>query len=243
MRQLLPLALLGGLIGCSSQPGNPDGIWINQPVIDSAREGGSLRETLLAHGPNLEWRIDSQRGSATYSNGFELGEGRLIQQKADTWSVDFDGGLQESLSLDDDELTQAGSGSGPQQEFRKPGIAVAADAPPGSSFERALYDAYLGGTWKIREGQGQGGLVIFHPDGQVEGLPGTDRYALCLAGDCAAMAGDHDSIWLQQGQQGSPWLFERDGDELRIQEAVNRAQFDEVPEYHPGRQAWLLERD
>lgn len=243
MRHALTLALLGSLIGCSSQPGNPDGIWINQPVIDAAREGGSLREALLAHGPNLEWQIDSQRGTATYSNGFELGEGHLVSAEPDTWKVDFQGDLQEQLSLDDDELTQAASSSGPEQQFHKPKQSVAADAPPGSSFEWALYEAYLGGNWKIREGQGQGGLVQFHPDGQVEGLPGAERYALCLAGDCASMAGEHDSMWLQQGQQGSPWIFERDGDELRIRQAINRAQLDEVPEYQPGQQAWLLERD
>ena len=47
----------------------------------------------------------------------------------------------------------------------------------------------------------------------------------------------------QLGQQGAPWLFERDGDELRIFQAINRATVDEVPDLHPGRLAWLLERD
>ena len=72
---------------------------------------------------------------------------------------------------------------------------------------------------------------------------GAERYALCLAGDCAAMTGEHDSLWLQLGQQGAPWLFQRDGDELRIFQAINRATVDEVPDLHPGRLAWLLERD
>jgi hypothetical protein len=57
------------------------------------------------------------------------------------------------------------------------------------------------------------------------------------------MAGEHDSLWLQLGNQGATWLFERDGDHLRILQALNRAAPDEVPEYHPGRQAWLLQRD
>ena len=57
------------------------------------------------------------------------------------------------------------------------------------------------------------------------------------------MSGENDSLWLQLGQQGSPWLFQRDGEQLRILEAINRAQVDEVPDYHPGQQVWLLERD
>lgn len=244
MRHTLTALLASALlVGCAGKPGSPDGIWINQPLIDAAREGGPLREALLAHGPNLEWRIDSTRGIATYSNGFELGEGQLSAEQPGHWQVDYHGDYQEQLSLDGKQLVQAASANGPEQHFSKPATAMAADAPPGSSFEWALYQAYLGGKWTISQGLGQGGLVIFHPDGRVEGLPGSERYALCLAGDCASMAGDHDSIWLQLGQQGAPWLLERDGDELRIFEAVNQAQSTEMPEYRPGHQAWLLERD
>lgn len=244
MRHALSLVLACSLLGgCASQPGNPDGIWINQPLIDAAGEGGSLREALLAYGPNLEWKVDSTRSLATYSNGFELGEGQLLAQENGEWRVDYHGDYQEQLSLDDGQLVQAASSNWPEQRFSKPATPAATDAPPGSSFEWALYQAYLGGKWTIEEGLGQGGLVVFHPDGRVEGLPGSERYALCLAGDCASMAGDHDSLWLQLGQQGAPWMFERDGDALHIFEAINRAQSDEMPEYQPGRQAWLLERD
>lgn len=243
MRRLLAFALCCGLLSGCAGPGSPDGIWINQPLIEAAREGGPLREALLAYGPNLEWQIDSQRGLATYSNGFELGEGRLTAQQPDQWRVDYHGDVHEQLSLRGDELVQQANSNGPEQRFSKPQQPAAADAPPGSSFEAALYDAYLGGTWKIREGLGQGGLVLFHADGRIEGLPGAERYALCLAGDCASMSGEHDSLWLQLGQQGRSWIFQRDGEQLRILEALNRAQPDEVPELHPGRQAWLLERD
>lgn len=244
MRQLSCLLLVSSLLaGCAGQPASPDGIWINQPLIDAAREGGPLREALLAYGPNLEWQVDSQRGMATYSNGFELGEGQLVALEPGQWRVDYQDDYHERLSLDDQQLVQQANSNGPEQRFSQPQSAAAAGAPIGSSFEAALYQAYLGGTWKIREGLGKGGLVLFHADGRIEGLPGAERYALCLAGDCASMSGEHDSLWLQLGQQGSPWLFQRDGEQLRIIEALNRAQVDEVPEYHPGQQVWLLERD
>lgn len=244
MRPYLSLVLAAGLLaGCAGKPASPDGIWINQPVIDAAREGGSLREALLAYGPNLEWKVDSTRGLATYSNGFELGEGQLVALEPGHWRVDYHGDFHEQLSLDDDQLLQQASDNSPEQRFSRPQVPAVADAPLGSSFEWALYAAYLGGTWKIREGLGQGGLVLFHPDGSLEGLPGAERYALCLAGDCASMSGDYDSLWLQLGQQGSSWIFERDGDQLRIREALNQAQPDEMPDYRPGKQVWLLERD
>ncbi|WP_252273699.1 hypothetical protein [Pseudomonas subflava] len=243
MRRLLAIALAAGLSAGCAGPQSPDGTWINQPIIDAARDGIPLREALLAHGPNLEWRLDSQRGLATYSNGFELPEGRLEAGEPGRWRVDYQGDYQEQLEVQGEALIQQASAQGPEQRFARPEHVAEAGAPVGSSFEWALYQAYLGGEWTIREGVGEGGLVLFHPDGRLEGLPGTERYALCLAGDCASMAGEHDSLWLQLGNQGSPWLFEREGDRLRILEALNQSAPDEVPTYRPGRQAWLLERD
>ncbi|WP_394560213.1 hypothetical protein [Aquipseudomonas alcaligenes] len=243
MRHLLPLALSAGLLAGCAGPQSPDGTWINQPIIDAARTGIPLREALLAHGPNLEWRLDSQRGLAAYSNGFEAPEGRLSTSEDGQLQVDYQGDYQEHLLQQGDELVQQASAYGPEQHFSRPAQQAEAGAPLGSSFEWALYQAYLGGEWKIREGVGEGGLVLFHPDGRLEGLPGAERYALCLAGDCASMAGENDSLWLQLGNQGAPWLFERDGDQLRILEALNQSAPDEVPSYRPGRQAWLLERD
>ncbi|MDD0842392.1 hypothetical protein [Pseudomonas sp. Gutcm_11s] len=243
MRHLLPLALSAGLLAGCAGPQSPDGTWINQPIIDAARTGIPLREALLAHGPNLEWRLDSQRGQAAYSNGFEAPEGRLSTTADGLLQVDYQGDYQEQLQLQGDELVQQASAYGPEQHFSRPQQQAEAGAPLGSSFEWALYQAYLGGEWKILEGVGEGGLVLFHPDGRLEGLPGAERYALCLAGDCASMAGENDSLWLQLGNQGAPWLFERDGDQLRIVEALNQSTADEVPSYRPGRQAWLLERD
>ena len=92
MRRLLALTCCFSLLaGCAGQAASPDGIWINQPLIDAAREGGPLREALLAYGPNLEWQVDSQRGMATYSNGFELGEGKLVALEPGHWRVDCQG--------------------------------------------------------------------------------------------------------------------------------------------------------
>ena len=229
------------LSGCASTPQDPSGTWINQAAIDAASEDGNLREALLAYGPNLEWQIDSQRQLARFSNGFKRDEGTLKRDAKGLLRVHFYGDAEESLNLQDDELIQAQSATWPEQRFVRaatPGPL----APVGSSFEHALYSAYLGGTWVINEGLGEGGLVLFQADGSVEGLPGAERYALCLAGDCAAMNGEYDSIWLQLGEQGQSWLFEREGDQLRVFQAVNRAQVNEMPDYHKGQQRWLLEQ-
>lgn len=241
--RLIPLLLCSTMLaGCASKPNDdPNGIWINQAAIDAARESGRLREALLAYGPNLEWHIDTRQHEATYSNGFELAEGRIKPLDAQHWQVTFYGNYREQLSMQDGQLTQVASGYWPEQQFiRVP--TPQASATPGSHFEQALYRAYLGGDWLIEEGPGQGGLVRFNADGTLEGLPGAERYALCLAGDCAAMSGENDSIWLQLGDQGSPWLFVHEGNQLRLFEAQNRAQLDEMPEYQPGPQRWRLKR-
>lgn len=238
---LLLASLLNGCAGNSSS--DPSGVWINQAAIASAVQNGSLQEALLAHGPTLEWQLDAPRQRAQASNGFELSEGQLSQTTEGQWRVDFDGDYQETLGLEHDQLIQQASATGPEQRFERPTQAVTANAPPGSHFEQALYATYMGGTWTIRQGPGEGGLVLFHPDGRLEGLPGAERYALCLAGDCAAMSGEQDSLWLQLGEQGSPWIFVRVQDRLEIFEALNRAQIDEIPDYAPGARRWLLERD
>ncbi len=241
MRSLLAALFFSTLLsGCAGKLPDPSGTWINQAAITAASEGGNLREALLAYGPNLEWQIDSQRRLASYSNGYERDEGSLKRQADGHWRVYFYGDVQESLRLSGNELIQAQSATWPEQRFVRTPIAPGPLAPPGSSFEQALYSAYLGGSWLIKEGLGEGGLVIFQADGSVQGLPGAERYALCLAGDCAAMSGEFDSLWLQLGDQGQSWLFEREGDQLRVFEALNRSQIDEMPSYYKGQQHWLL---
>lgn len=230
------------LSGCASPPRDPSGTWINQAAIDAAVDRGNLREALLAYGPNLEWQIDSQRRLASFSNGFERGEGTFESDTNGQLRVHFYGDFQESLSLSGDELIQAQSDTWPEQRFVRAPAAPGPLAPAGSSFEQALYSAYLGGTWVIQEGLGEGGLVLFQADGSVQGLPGAERYALCLAGDCAAMSGEFDSLWLQLGEQGQNWLFEREGKQLRVFEALNRSQIDEMPNFYKGQQRWLLQQ-
>ncbi len=236
---LFAIALLGG---CASQPSDPTGIWINQAAIDAAVETGRLRESLLAYGPNLEWQIDIAKQQATFSNGFELEDGQLSAEPKQRWQVSFYGETHEFLRLRNNVLTQEAGPTWPEQRFTRPTAKVLPDAPVGSSFEHSLYQAYLGGTWKIVKGTGEGGLVLFHADGRIEGLPASERFALCLAGDCAAMSGEHDSLWLQSGPEGRPWIFTRNGAKLSIYEALNRAQPDEMPDLYPGEQYWLLER-
>jgi len=241
MRCLFVALLTGVLLsGCASNAHDPSGTWINQAAIEAAVEGNNLREALLAYGPNLEWQLDNQRQLARFSNGFERGEGSFERQTDGQLRVRFYGDFQETLSLSGDELIQAQSDTWPEQRFVRAPVAPGPLAPLGSSFEQALYSAYLGGTWLIKEGIGEGGLVLFQADGSLQGLPGAERYALCLAGDCAAMSGEFDSLWLQLADQGQSWLFEREGDQLRIFEALNRAQIDQMPDYYKGQQRWLL---
>jgi hypothetical protein len=244
MRHLLCLLVCAAVLsGCASKPQDPSGTWINQAAIDAAVKDDHLREALLAYGPNLEWNLNSAGQKAIFSNGFELADGTLSAQPDNQWQVSFYDDNHETLEQKDDQLIQLASPTWPEQRFVRPEHPAASDAPIGSSFERSLYDAYMGGTWKISSGLGEGGIVLFHPDGRLEGLPGADRYALCLAGDCAAMSGEYDTLWLQLGKEGNEWVFVRDGDQLQIFEAVNRAQPDEMPELHPGELRWTLERD
>ncbi|MDZ7889008.1 MAG: hypothetical protein U5M72_07085 [Pseudomonas sp.] len=244
MRSLLCLLTCLSLLGgCASQPKDPSGIWINQAAIDAAVDSQHLREALLAYGPNLEWDLNSARQQATFSNGFELADGQLSPQADGLWQVSFYGENHELLKPQGELLIQQASATWPEQRFARPKVKVDAAAPAGSSFEYSLYEAFLAGSWKIRSGPGEGGLVIFHADGKLDGLPGAERFALCLAGDCAAMSGEYDSLWLQLGQEGNEWIFVRDDDQLQIFEALNRAQPDEMPDLYPGPQRWLLERD
>ena len=245
MRKALALSLLAIFLGgCASNPADRDisGTWINQVAIDAAAKGGPLREALQANGPNLEWDINTKAGQARFTNGFENVEGKLLGEKSGAWKIDFYGGSSSQLSRDGKQLQQVANDSEPEQVFNRAQDTVPEGAPIGASFERALYSAYMGGSWKVVSGPGEGNTVQFQADGRVEGLPGTDRYALCLAGDCASMSGGHDNIWLQQGGQGNPWIFTRKGKQLEIFQVVNASQADEVPSLSPGTRQWLLEK-
>jgi hypothetical protein len=245
MRKALALSLLALFLGgCASDPADRDisGTWINQVAIDAAAKGGPLREALQAYGPNLEWDVNTKAGQARYTDGFENVEGRLLGEESGAWKVDFYGSSASELKRDGGRLQQAASDNEPEQLFDRAQIPVPEGAPIGASFERALYSAYLGGNWIIASGQGEGGTVQFQADGQVTGLPGVDRYALCLAGDCASMSNGNDSMWLQLNGQGNNWIFVRKGKELEILQAVNAALADEQPQFAAGERKWLLEK-
>ena len=245
MRKALALSLLAIFLGgCASDPADRDisGTWINQVAIDAAAKGGPLREALQAYGPNLEWDVNTKAGQARYTNGFENVEGRLQGEQSGAWKVDFYGSSGSELKRDGGRMKQAATENEPDQLFDRAQIPVPEGAPIGASFERALYSAYLSGSWKIASGDGEGNTVQFQADGQVSGLPGADRYALCLAGDCASMNSDHDSMWLQLNGQGNNWIFARKGKALEIFQAVNTALVDEMPQFTPGERKWLLEK-
>ncbi|TFF43276.1 hypothetical protein [Pseudomonas sp. RIT623] len=241
MRHALPLALAALILGgCAShKPEDLDGTWINQDAIDSAVKSGRITQTLNKHGLALEWKLDVAKQAASYTNGFEAVDGHLVTAK-EPWEVRFSGDQGQQLGLSGDTLTTNDPEVGKQRFVRS---KTAGNAPLGGSFERALYQAYLGGDWKIVEGQGKGAVVRFSDTGSVTGLPGPDRFALCLAGDCADMGGSNDSLWLERNQRGAPWMFKRDGDTLEIYQAVNLAQPDEKPQLTPGARQWLLEKD
>jgi len=241
MRQALPLALAALLLsGCAShKPEDFNGTWINQNAIKAATKGGNLRQALNEHGPVFEWKLDVANQQASYSNGFEAADGQLSANDKQ-WQASFQGGQTERLALDGDELKTTDS-SGVEQTFVR--VKQPGNGPLGGSFEKALYQAYLGGEWKIVEGQGTGSTVHFADNGSVTGLPGPDRYALCLAGDCASMGGSNDSLWLERNQRGAPFIFKREGDKLEIFQAVNRAKPDEMPQLAAGNRQWVLERD
>ncbi|WLI12761.1 MULTISPECIES: hypothetical protein [Pseudomonas] len=245
MRKALALSLVALLLGgCASNPADRDisGTWINQAAIDAASEGGSLREALQAYGPNLEWDVNTRAGQARYTNGFENVEGKLLGEESGAWKVDFYGSSASELKRDGKQLHQVASENEPEQLFDRAQIPVPDGAPIGASFERALYSAYMGGSWKIINGPGEGGTVQFQADGQVSGLPGADRYALCLTGDCASMSIGNDNIWLQLNGQGNTWIFARKGKELELFQAVNTALADEMPQFAPGERKWLLKK-
>ena len=243
MRVALALSLIAVFLsGCASHPDRgPDGTWINQAAIDAAVKGDNLRQALLANGPNLEWQINTKASQALYSNGIEVGEGKIASADKGKLRIDYYNFV-EDLQVKGDELIQAASESGPEQRFVQPKTPAADGAPTGSSFEAALYGAYMGGKWTIVSGDGQGSTVQFLPNGTIQGLPENDRYALCLAGDCAAMSGEYDSMWLEKSEQGNAWIFSRKGNQLEIFQAVNAAQADEMPELRPGPRRWLLEK-
>lgn len=244
MRHALTLALAAALLsGCAShKPEDYNGTWINQQAIDAAAKGVSLRKALQDSGGNLEWKVNVAAAQASYTNGFEIVDGQLKDGEKQR-DVEFPGGQVATLSLDGDELMEHASQSSPEHSFQKAKTPAPAEARTGTTFEQALYSAYLGGTWKVIEGPGQGNVVRFGDSGSVEGLPNLDRYALCLAGDCATMSGEYDSLWLERNQQGNPWIFKREGKTLEILRARNSAQPDEMPQLYPGARQWLLERD
>ena len=236
------LALLLG--GCASNPADLDvsGTWINQVAIDAAAKGGPLREALQSFGPNLEWDVNTKALQARYYNGFEVAEGKLLSEKPGAWSVDFYGSAATELKRKGRQLLQVANDNEPEQLFSRAKEPAPEGAPLGANFERALYAAYMGGDWKIASGNGEGAIVQFQANGQVAGLPGADRYSLCLAGDCASMSGGYDSMWLQQHGVGNAWIFARKGKQLEIFQAINTAHADEVPSFTPGPRQWLLEK-
>ncbi|MFP5427527.1 MAG: hypothetical protein ACLGJA_16980 [Gammaproteobacteria bacterium] len=242
MRKALPLALAALLLGgCAShKPEDYNGTWINQAAIDAATDAGSLRYTLGSHGAPFEWNIDVARKQASFTNGFEAHDGEIVAV-TDQMQVTFPGNHIDRFVLSGDQL-QVTDSHGMKQHFVKPEHPAPAGARIGSSFEKALYKAFMGGEWKILEGPGKGSVVRFADDGGVTGLPGPDRYALCMSGDCTSMGGENDTLWLERNQRGGPFIFKRAGDKMEIFQVINNALPEDIPQLSPGKRQWVLER-
>ena len=84
--------------------------------------------------------------------------------------------------------------------------------------------------------------MTFFADGRITGLPEANAYALCLAGDCASMSGEYDSLWLEQDETGAAHIFVRNGRQLEIFQALDSAKPDEMPQLYPGKREWVLEK-
>lgn len=238
---LLSLALLGGCAQ-TTQPADISGLWINQAAIDTAAQGRPLLRSLSANGMNLEWNIDTQTGKAQLNNGFEVGDGQLLQTAPGIWTVDYNGHGTDELRLNGKQLIQQASKTYPSQVFERPTQPAVVGGQWAATFRQALYSAYMGGQWKIIEGQGAGNLVAFRADGSVSGLGDNSRYDLCLAGDCNSQGAGNDIIYLGSSDAGDSWIFVRSGKQLEILEAINLSKADEIPLLTPGPRQWLLEK-
>lgn len=230
--------------GCTHTPVPPDisGIWINQSAIDAAAKGLPLLKTFDTYGSTLEWNIDVPGGTAQYSNAFEVADGQLRMTAPGTWTVDYDGYGTDTLRLDGTRLVQPAQGYVPTQAFSRSNQPAHSQAKWGTTFRAALNSAYLGGQWLILKGSGAGNTVRFSADGHVSGLPQTELYELCLGGDCGSMGSGNDILYFDEGDAGDTWIFVREGKRMTIFQALNLSRSDEIPEYKPGAQRWLLEQ-
>jgi hypothetical protein len=239
MRKLFILSLLL-LGGCTHTPQEADisGIWINQAIINAAAPG----QPLNIRSSNLEWDINTSTGRAQVSSGFEMAAGQLLQKAPNAWTVDYSGYGTDELRFDGKQLTQLAKEHYPQQVFSRPTETARTGTKWSKTFRRALNSAYMGGLWKIIDGQGKGNIVVFTADGGVSGLPKKDRYELCLDGDCASQGAGSNTLFLRTGDLGDTWIFVRKGRQLEILEAINQSRPDEIPYLTPGPRRWLLEK-
>ncbi|MCU1749375.1 hypothetical protein [Pseudomonas sp. 6D_7.1_Bac1] len=243
MRKLLILSLLL-LGGCTHTPKETDisGIWINQPAINAAAQGQSLRKTFATYGRYLEWNIDTRTGQAQVSSGYEMGEGQLLRKAPSAWTVDYNGYATDELRFDGKHLTLLAREHTLQQVFSRATQTVKTGTKWGNTFRYALNSAYMGGQWKIIDGPGAGNIVIFMAEGRVTGLANAARYELCLDGDCATQGAGNDTLFLTNGELGDTWIFVRNGKQLEILNAINHSRPDEIPQLTPGTRQWLLEK-
>jgi hypothetical protein len=232
------------LTGCKLLPQAADisGVWINQAAIDAAAQGRPLLETLNANGWNLQWNIDASTGKAQVHNAYETGTGRLKLESPGRWAVASSGQTIEHLQSVGGQLVQQPRQHLPGQVFRRPGQTIFAGSQGQTTFRLVLNSAYMGGLWRILEGEGFGGSVVFNATGGVSGLGCNDQYELCLGGDCATQGAGYDSLRLGQSHMTNIFIFVRYGNRMEILQAVNSSPLGEIPQFRPGPRQWLLDK-
>jgi hypothetical protein len=82
---------------------------------------------------------------------FENVEGKLLGEQSGAWKVDFYGSSASELKRDGNLASPPATTS--RRKSSTAHIPVPEGAPIGASFERALYSAYMGGSWKIVSGR------------------------------------------------------------------------------------------
>lgn len=233
----LPLFLL--LAGCSQAPAPPvtapataAGTWLNQALLEQAREQARPRQAALEQGPEWQWQINPRLDSATlYTDGTPL---TLDLHRQPDGSLLAEGqGNRYLLRLSGGNLLQIDA----QHNER-----LFIPAQPGMTLGGQLLHDLLGSEWQIHSGTGQGQSVRFQTNGQVDGLPGIARAELCLGGACS-LGIDGESLWTstRTGTQ-LPLYFDLQGHWLALYQPLPISSNIQSPIYQPGWQRWLLRR-
>jgi hypothetical protein len=205
------------------------GTWINQSALDAARAAHGVRAAAGAFEPATDLTFAAAGNRVTFGNQMEQWEG--------TWH---------RIGPRRFEIAGLYGGAGHPPAFAQ----LAADGrtfrlrPPGGAadkaartyvrapagFPAALNAAVIAGRYRPPASCACGPAVTFRADGTVRGITGYTHYAVCVAGDCAAMT-DADALTLT-GKAGTKLVYYRfEAGRLELRSVRNTAAADEKPSY------------